>query len=118
MIPWALDRPFRAETRLDGRGSRPRSRGAAHAPRALVGRSSRGGPPTARGKLPADTTRDVEMPNAVRASTLAAAALIATAGSGLAEDMTLVPGPAVKWAPAPASLPKGAQLVVLTGDPG
>src|SRR5690242_870457 len=59
------------------------------------------------------------MPNVVRASALAAAALIATAGSGLAEDMTLVPGPAaVRWAPAPASLPKGAQLAVLTGDPG
>lgn len=62
------------------------------------------------------------MPNAIRTAACALAALTATVGASLADDahtMTLVPGAdAVAWGPAPASLPKGMQLVVLAGDPG
>jgi uncharacterized RmlC-like cupin family protein len=44
---------------------------------------------------------------------------IAPAAFAATEEMALVPGPdAVKWGPAPASLPKGAELAVLAGDPG
>ena len=47
------------------------------------------------------------------------AALLVTAGNGFTEEMALVPGSAsIKWAPGPASLPKGVQLAVLAGDPG
>ena len=54
----------------------------------------------------------------------AAAALVLVAAAGqraAAEDaghMVLVPSEAaVKWQPGPASLPKGTQLAVLSGDP-
>src|ERR1043166_3645841 len=47
-----------------------------------------------------------------------AAALVATAASA-ADKMDRVQGSsAVKWGPAPPSLPKGAQVAVLSGDPG
>jgi quercetin dioxygenase-like cupin family protein len=47
------------------------------------------------------------------------AALLATAGNGFTEEMALVPSSAIiKWAPGPASLPKGVQLAALAGDPG
>ena len=45
-------------------------------------------------------------------------ALLATASAGLAEEMTVTTPDALKWGPAPPVLPKGAQLAVLSGDPG
>src|ERR671939_357647 len=82
----------------------------------------------ADGERPADGTREVEMRNVVRSSTLAAAALTATAGSGLAEEagtMTLVPGPAapfvlrVRFPPGTAVAPHwhatAENLTVLSG---
>lgn len=51
------------------------------------------------------------------------ATLVAPGGSSLGADAhagmsALVPGPAaVKWGPAPPTLPKGTQLAVLFGDP-
>ena len=58
----------------------------------------------------------------VRVMALGVAALIATGSIAEAEEaqeMALVPSSAaVKWAPGPATLPKGTQIVVLTGDPG
>lgn len=68
------------------------------------------------------------MRNATLAAASAFAALAATCGGSFATDphagahagmSALVPGPAaVKWGPAPPSLPKDAQLAVLFGDPG
>lgn len=62
------------------------------------------------------------MPEIGRTVATFAAALAVMGGTCLAEDMhdmALVPSAAaVAWGPAPASLPKGAQLVVLKGDPG
>ncbi len=60
---------------------------------------------------------------------LVAAALFLTAGSATAQDRVTPAGAAekphaivatpdaIKWAPAPASLPAGAKLAVLEGDP-
>jgi quercetin dioxygenase-like cupin family protein len=45
-------------------------------------------------------------------------ALSLTASAGLAEEMTVTTPDTIKWGPAPPALPKGAQLAVLTGDPG
>jgi quercetin dioxygenase-like cupin family protein len=45
-------------------------------------------------------------------------ALSLTASTGLAAEMTVVTPDAIKWGPAPPVLPKGAQLAVLSGDPG
>lgn len=56
----------------------------------------------------------------MRAVTTILAAMIATPLSAWAQSstMTLVNGPdAVNWGPAPASLPKGAEIAVLAGDP-
>ena len=41
------------------------------------------------------------------------------AGGALADQAhhTVVPGDAVKWGPAPASLPSGAQAAILLGNP-
>ena len=41
-----------------------------------------------------------------------------TTSAGLAEEMTATTPDAIKWGPAPPTLPKEAQLAVLTGDPG
>jgi len=49
---------------------------------------------------------------------LGLAALSLTATAALAEDMTVATPNSIKWGPAPAQLPKGAQLAVLAGDPG
>ncbi|HWN97854.1 MAG TPA: cupin domain-containing protein [Blastocatellia bacterium] len=50
-----------------------------------------------------------------------ALSLVAIAALGLAQEtkthIALTPAD-VKWGPAPPSLPKGAQLAVLSGDPG
>jgi quercetin dioxygenase-like cupin family protein len=45
-------------------------------------------------------------------------ALSLTASAGLAEEMTVATPESLKWGPAPPTLPKGAQLAVLSGDPG
>jgi quercetin dioxygenase-like cupin family protein len=45
-------------------------------------------------------------------------ALTLTASVGLAEEMTVTSPDSLKWGPAPPVLPKGAQLAVLSGDPG
>src|SRR5262245_59246865 len=53
-------------------------------------------------------------------NTVALAAMIVAALPAWAEDSTidLVSGPdAVKWGPVPPSLPKGAMIAVLSGDP-
>jgi anti-sigma factor ChrR (cupin superfamily) len=52
---------------------------------------------------------------------ITAALLLATTGTALAQDR--MPGHAMRpdqlqWMPAPSVLPKGAQLSVLSGDPG
>jgi quercetin dioxygenase-like cupin family protein len=38
--------------------------------------------------------------------------------AALADDMIAAHPGTLKWGPAPAFLPKGAQLAVITGDPG
>jgi quercetin dioxygenase-like cupin family protein len=54
----------------------------------------------------------------MRAVAIALIAMIAAPLPVWAETSTLVSGPdAVKWGPAPPSLPKGAMAAVLTGDP-
>lgn len=40
-----------------------------------------------------------------------------TMSAGLAEEMKVTTADSIKWGPAPPSLPKGAQLAVLSGDP-
>jgi quercetin dioxygenase-like cupin family protein len=45
-------------------------------------------------------------------------ALSLTASVGLAEEMTVTNPDSLKWGPAPPVLPKGAQMAVLSGDPG
>jgi quercetin dioxygenase-like cupin family protein len=45
-------------------------------------------------------------------------ALLGIVSAGLAEEMTVTTPDALKWGPAPPALPKGAQLAVLSGDPG
>ena len=49
---------------------------------------------------------------------LLASALVVCSGAAFAEDMTM-PANAkdLKWGPAPAAFPKGAQVAVLSGDP-
>src|SRR5262245_62953473 len=41
-------------------------------------------------------------------------------GAAMADQAhhTVVPGDAVKWGPAPPSLPKGAEAAILLGNPG
>jgi hypothetical protein len=53
-------------------------------------------------------------------STLALLAVVALAAPAQASDShhTVVPADAVKWGPAPPSLPPGAQAAVLLGNPG
>ena len=53
------------------------------------------------------------------ALSLGAAALLGTAAQGQAMEKhhTVVPADAVKWGPAPPSLPPGAQAAVLLGHP-
>jgi uncharacterized RmlC-like cupin family protein len=46
------------------------------------------------------------------------AALILTTSGALADDMIVAHPDTLKWGEAPSALPKGAQLAVLTGDPG
>jgi anti-sigma factor ChrR (cupin superfamily) len=46
------------------------------------------------------------------------AALIVTASAAMADDMIVASPGALKWAAAPPALPKGAQLTVITGNPG
>jgi quercetin dioxygenase-like cupin family protein len=56
----------------------------------------------------------------MRAATIVLAAMLAAPLSAWAESSTmdLASGPdAVKWGPAPPSLPKGAMIAVLSGDP-
>ncbi len=56
----------------------------------------------------------------MRAATIVLAAMLAAPLSAWAESSTmdLVSGPdAVKWGPVPSSLPKGAMIAVLSGDP-
>jgi hypothetical protein len=49
----------------------------------------------------------------------AAAVVVAFSGAALAQDAhVLVPADKIKWGPAPAALPPGAQISVLEGDPG
>lgn len=54
---------------------------------------------------------------------IAAAAMLASIGPGLAADgrhggvVTLPDGAAVKWQPGPANLPKGTQISAVAGDP-
>jgi Cupin domain len=45
-------------------------------------------------------------------------ALVLTASSALADDMIVAHPGSLKWSDAPPVLPKGAQLSVITGDPG
>jgi quercetin dioxygenase-like cupin family protein len=54
------------------------------------------------------------------ASPLAAAAAIGALSPAQATERhhTVVPGDAVKWGPAPPSLPSGAQAAILLGNPG
>jgi quercetin dioxygenase-like cupin family protein len=44
-------------------------------------------------------------------------ALSLTTSAALGEDMVVATPDALKWGPAPPSLPKGAQMAVLSGDP-
>lgn len=54
----------------------------------------------------------------MRAIAIALAALIAATLPAWADSAALVDGPdSVKWGPAPPSLPKGAMIAVLAGDP-
>jgi len=56
----------------------------------------------------------------MRAATIVLAAMLAAPLSAWAESsaMDLTSGPdAVKWSPAPPTLPKGAMIAVLSGDP-
>jgi quercetin dioxygenase-like cupin family protein len=48
---------------------------------------------------------------------LGLAALSFTASVGLAEEMKITAPNSLKWGPAPPTVPKGAQLAVLAGDP-
>jgi quercetin dioxygenase-like cupin family protein len=45
-------------------------------------------------------------------------ALMIAIPAASAEEMKVTPAGSIKWGPAPPSLPKGAQLAVLSGDPG
>src|SRR5262245_5473140 len=60
------------------------------------------------------TTRSTTMKKAVVAALL----LAALSSVASAMDKVAVQPDTLKWGPAPASLPKGAQVAVLTGDPG
>jgi quercetin dioxygenase-like cupin family protein len=51
-------------------------------------------------------------------ASLSLAALLLSADVALADDMVVVHPGTLKWGDAPSVLPKGAQLVVITGDPG
>jgi len=46
------------------------------------------------------------------------AALTITTSAGLADDMIVAHPDSLKWGPAPSLLPKGAEIAVVTGDPG
>ena len=46
------------------------------------------------------------------------AALLLTTYAALADDMVVAHPGTLKWGEAPSVLPKGAQLAVITGDPG
>jgi quercetin dioxygenase-like cupin family protein len=46
------------------------------------------------------------------------AALLLTTSAALADDMVVAQPNTLKWGEAPSVLPKGAQLAVITGDPG
>jgi quercetin dioxygenase-like cupin family protein len=46
------------------------------------------------------------------------AALLLTTYAALADDMVVAHPDTLKWGEAPSVLPKGAQLAVITGDPG
>ena len=48
---------------------------------------------------------------------LGALMVMITVSAGLAEEMKVTTADSIKWGPAPPSLPKGAQLAVLSGDP-
>jgi quercetin dioxygenase-like cupin family protein len=45
-------------------------------------------------------------------------ALMITIPAASAQEMKVITADSIKWGPAPPSLPKGAQLAVLSGDPG
>jgi hypothetical protein len=49
---------------------------------------------------------------------VAALLLAALPAAASAMDKVAVQPDALKWGPAPASMPPGAQIAVLTGDPG
>jgi quercetin dioxygenase-like cupin family protein len=46
------------------------------------------------------------------------ASLLLSTSVGLADDMVVAHPGSLKWGEAPPVLPKGAQLAVITGDPG
>jgi quercetin dioxygenase-like cupin family protein len=46
------------------------------------------------------------------------AALLLTTGAALADDMVVAHPSTLKWGAVPPVLPKGAQLAVISGDPG
>ena len=46
------------------------------------------------------------------------AALLLSSSAALADDMVVAHPGTLRWGEAPSALPKGAQLAVLTGDPG
>ena len=46
------------------------------------------------------------------------AALLLTTYAALADDMVVAHPSTLKWGDTPLALPKGAQLAVITGDPG
>ena len=45
-------------------------------------------------------------------------ALSLAASVAVADEMTVTTPNSIKWGPAPPQLPKGAQMAVLSGDPG
>ncbi len=58
---------------------------------------------------------------ALPALTIGAVAVAGVASTTLAETMddhTLLPADEIEWGPGPASIPEGAEAVVLHGDPG
>ncbi len=51
------------------------------------------------------------------ASTAALTALAISSNDARSDDHKMLTAPEIKWGPGPASLPKGAEAVVLYGDP-
>jgi hypothetical protein len=57
------------------------------------------------------------MTPAIRLAACALAAVISTTPTASADDMTFVTPDTIKWTAAPPVFPKGAQFVVLSGNP-